>query len=179
MNLHPGWRNKRQGHPSERKRCVGLSSSVVSLSPGSQLNTRLCSTIQAARRRLGGSGLQTMSSIREQSFSTSATSNAARRTEKQTSHSRGTGTFAHECGHFPGQIERSSVNSDGPRGCGCRLPDAQAEGRSAFSLLDFSRAQRWAAHTERPHTETFSCLPDGTHWFALRRENCCDVRVKG
>lgn len=76
MNLHPGWRNKRQGHPSERKRCVGLSSSVVSLSPGSQLNTRLCSTIQAARLRLGGSGLQTMSNIREQSFSTGVTSNA-------------------------------------------------------------------------------------------------------
>lgn len=76
LNLHPGWRNKRQGHPSERKRCVGLSSSVVSLSPGSQLNTRLCSTIQAARLRLGGSGLQTMSNIREQSFSASVTSNA-------------------------------------------------------------------------------------------------------
>lgn len=47
-----------------------------SLSPGSQLNTRLCSTIQAARLRLGGSGLQTMSNIREQSFSASVTSNA-------------------------------------------------------------------------------------------------------
>lgn len=116
MNLHPGWRNKRQGHPSERKRCVGLSSSVVSLSPGSQLNTRLCSTIQAARLRLGGSGLQTMSSIREQSFSTSATSNAARRSEKQTSHSRDAGKFAHECGHFAGQIESSSVNFNVPRG---------------------------------------------------------------
>lgn len=135
LNLHPGWRNKRQGHPSERKRCVGLSSSVVSLSPGSQLNTRLCSTIQAAPLRLGGSGLQTMSGTREQSFSTSATSNAARRSEKQTSHSRDAGKFAHECGHFPGQIESSSVNFNVLRCFSCQLPDVQMDRRNAFSLF--------------------------------------------
>lgn len=135
---YPGWRNKRQGHPSERKRCVGLSSSVVSLSPGSQLNTRLCTTIQAAHcLRLGGSGLQTMNSIREQSFSTSATSSAARRSERQTSRSRGVGKFAHECGHFPGQIEKllrqfrraTTVRQSVPR---CQFPDAQAERRNTF-----------------------------------------------
>lgn len=59
---------------SERKWCVGLSSSVVSLSPGSQLNTRLSYTIQAAWLRVGGSGLQTMSNIREQSFCAIVTS---------------------------------------------------------------------------------------------------------
>lgn len=64
----------RRTTPSERKWCVGLSSSVVSLSPGSQLNTHLSRTIQAARLRVGGSGLQTMSNIWEQSFCTITTS---------------------------------------------------------------------------------------------------------
>ncbi len=58
---------------SERKWCVGLSSSVVSLSPGSLLNTHLSRTIQAAQLRVGGSGLQTMSNIWKQSFCTITT----------------------------------------------------------------------------------------------------------
>lgn len=45
-----------------------------SLSPGSQLNTRPSYTIQAAWLRVGGSGLQTMSNILEQSFCTIVTS---------------------------------------------------------------------------------------------------------
>lgn len=68
-----------------------------------------------------------MSSVGEQSFSTSATSSAARRSEKQTSHSRDAGKFAHECGHFPGQIESSTVNFHVPRCRSCRRPDVQME----------------------------------------------------
>lgn len=106
-------------------------------------HTSVLSAIQAAAPlRLGGSGLQTMSSIREQSFSASATSNAARWSEKQTSHSRRRRQNLHmNVAIFPGQIESSSVNFSVPRCFSCQLPDVQTERKRHIFTFHFDLCQ--------------------------------------
>lgn len=116
-----------------------------SLSPGSQLNTRLCSTIQAARLRLGGSGLQTMSNIREQSFSASVTSNAGAGVKSKL-HIRETLAHLHmnvaifqdklKAPQSIGRRERRGPDTMSLRYFNCQLPDVQTEPRNTFSLAE-------------------------------------------
>lgn len=87
---------------SERNWCVGLSSSVVSVSPGRQLNTRLSHIMQAARLRVGGSGLPTMSNIWSSHLHNHHQYTGAKVRGKP--YSEGVWKFAHEYGHFPEQI---------------------------------------------------------------------------